>query len=131
VARSGTSLFLGLGAVALLVGAVGIANVMVIAVLERRGEIGLRRAIGARRGHIAAQYLGESVLLAFLGGIAGSAIGATITLVAARGHDWTPTLPALALWGGPSVAAIIGAAAGLYPAIRAAHLAPTDALRTR
>jgi putative ABC transport system permease protein len=131
VARSGTSLFLGLGAVALLVGAVGIANVMVIAVLERRGEIGLRRAIGARRRHIAAQYLGESVLLAFLGGIAGSAIGAAITLVAARGHDWTPTLPALALWGGPAVAAIIGAAAGLYPAIRAAHLAPTDALRTR
>jgi len=129
VARSGTELFLGLGAVVLLVGALGIANVMVIAVLERRGEIGLRRAIGARRRHIGIQFLGESVLLAFLGGAAGSVTGAVITIAAARSQDWSPTLPALAVWGGPAVAAVIGAAAGLYPAIRAARLAPTDALR--
>jgi len=130
VARSGTELFLGLGAVALLVGAIGIANVMVIAVLERRNEIGLRRALGARRRHIGVQFLAESVLLAFLGGTLGAIIGAAITFVAAQDRQWTPTLPSLALWGGPAAAVVIGAVAGLYPAIRAARLAPTDALRT-
>ena len=130
VARSGTELFLGLGAVALLVGAIGIANVMVIAVLERRNEIGLRRALGARRRHIGLQFLAESVLLAFVGGALGAIVGAAITFVAAQGQQWTPTVPPLALWGGPAAAVLIGAIAGLYPAIRAARLAPTDALRT-
>jgi putative ABC transport system permease protein len=130
VARSGTGLFLGLGAVALLVGAIGIANVMVIGVLERRAEIGLRRALGARRGHVAAQFLTESVLLAAIGGTAGVAIGAGITGVVAYTRDWTPSVPAPALWGGLVAAVAIGAVAGLYPASRAARMAPTDALRT-
>jgi putative ABC transport system permease protein len=130
VARAGTGLFLGLGAVALLVGAIGIANVMVIAVLERRAEIGLRRALGARRGHIAAQFLTESVLLAAAGGGAGLAIGAAITGVVASTHAWMPILPPIALWGGSAAALVIGALAGLYPATRAARQAPSAALRT-
>jgi putative ABC transport system permease protein len=130
VARSGTGLFLGLGAVALLVGAIGIANVMVIGVLERRTEIGLRRALGARRGHVAVQFLTESVLLAVIGGAAGLTIGAGITATVASTRDWTPSVPPLALWGGFAAAVVIGAVAGLYPASRAARLAPTEALRT-
>jgi putative ABC transport system permease protein len=130
VARSGTGLFLGLGAVALLVGAIGIANVMVIGVLERRAEIGLRRALGARRGHVAAQFLTESVLLAAIGGTAGLAIGSGITIAVASTRGWTAAVPSLALWGGLAAAVGIGAVAGLYPAARAARLAPTEALRT-
>ncbi|HZM82393.1 MAG TPA: ABC transporter permease [Candidatus Limnocylindrales bacterium] len=130
VARSGTGLFLGLGGVALLVGALGIANLMVIAVLERRTEIGLRRALGARRGHIAAQFLTESLLLAFLGGVCGVVLGVAATAIASLARDWTVTVPALAVWGGLGAALLIGALAGLYPATRAARLAPTDALRT-
>ena len=130
VARSGTGLFLGLGAVALLVGALGIANLMVIAVLERRTEIGLRRALGARRVHIAAQFLTESLLLAFLGGVCGVALGTAATAIASVARDWTVTVPPLAIWGGLGAALLIGALAGLYPAARAARLAPTDALRT-
>jgi putative ABC transport system permease protein len=130
VARSGTGLFLGLGAVALLVGAIGIANVMVIGVLERRAEIGLRRAMGARRGHVAAQFLTESVLLAVIGGTAGLVIGIGITTAVAHTRGWAPSVPSLALWGGLAAAVGIGAVAGLYPATRAARLAPTEALRT-
>jgi putative ABC transport system permease protein len=130
VAQSGTGLFLGLGAIALLVGAIGIANIMVIAVLERHAEIGLRRALGARRRHIAAQFLTESVLLGALGGATGLALGAAVTAVIAYTRDLTPTVPPLALWTGLAAALAIGALAGLYPATRAARLAPTDALRS-
>jgi putative ABC transport system permease protein len=125
-----TALFLGLGAVALLVGGVGIANVMVISVLERRSEIGLRRALGATRRHISVQFLSESLLLAGAGGIAGAVLGALVTLAYAASRGWTPAVPPEALAGGAAAALAIGAVAGLYPAVRAARLSPTDALRT-
>jgi putative ABC transport system permease protein len=125
-----TSLFLGLGAVALLVGGVGIANVMVISVLERRSEIGLRRALGATRRHISAQFLTESLLLALLGGVAGAALGAAVTTGYALSQDWPAVVPPVALLGALGAAVAIGAIAGLYPATRAARLAPTEALRS-
>jgi putative ABC transport system permease protein len=125
-----TSLFLGLGAVALLVGGVGIANVMVISVLERRSEIGLRRALGATRRHISVQFLSESLLLAAAGGVAGALLGALVTLAYASSRGWTAAVPPEALAGGAGAALAIGAVAGLYPAVRAARLSPTDALRT-
>jgi putative ABC transport system permease protein len=125
-----TALFLGLGAVALLVGGVGIANVMVISVLERRSEIGLRRALGATRRHIASQFLTESLLLAVLGGVAGAALGATVTAVYALSRGWPAVIPPLALAGALAAALAIGAVAGLYPALRAARLPPTEALRS-
>jgi putative ABC transport system permease protein len=125
-----TSLFLGLGAVALLVGGVGIANVMVISVLERRSEIGLRRALGATKGHVRAQFLAESLILAVAGGAAGVALGAAITVAYANGRGWDAVLPWVVPAGGLGAAIAIGAVAGLYPAMRAARLAPTDALRS-
>ena len=123
-------LLLGLGAVALLVGGVGIANVMVISVLERRSEIGLRRAIGASRRHVAEQFLTEAVLLSALGGLAGTFIGIAATMIYAASQHWSIQIPAVALYGGVSAALFIGAIAGLYPSIRAARLSPTEALRT-
>jgi putative ABC transport system permease protein len=116
--------------VALLVGGIGIANVMVIAVLERRSEIGLRRALGATRAHIAAQFLTEAVILGVLGGAAGLLAGTVITEIVARTRHWTPLIPPQALWGGIAVAVAIAALAGLYPASRAARLSPAEALRT-
>jgi putative ABC transport system permease protein len=119
-----------LGAVALLVGGVGIANVMVISVLERRSEIGLRRALGATRRHVGVQFLAESLLLAACGGICGTLLGAAVTIGYAQSEGWTATVPAIALAGGVGVAVAVGAVAGLYPALRAARLSPTEALRT-
>ena len=130
VADATTSLFLGLGAVALLVGGIGIANVMVISVLERRGEIGLRRALGAARHHVAAQFLVESLLLATLGGAAGVGLGSLATLAVALQRGWPPLVPPAAIAAGVGAALLIGTIAGLYPAQRAARLSPTDALRT-
>ncbi|MGH3133491.1 MAG: ABC transporter permease [Gaiellaceae bacterium] len=125
-----TSLFLGLGAVALLVGGVGIANVMVISVLERRSEIGLRRALGAAKGHIRLQFLAESLMLAATGGAAGVALGTLITVVYAANRGWDAVVPWYVPFGGVAAAIAIGAVAGLYPAMRAARLAPTEALRS-
>jgi putative ABC transport system permease protein len=121
-------LFLGLGAVALLVGAVGVANIMVISVLERRSEIGLRRALGATRGHIRIQFLSEAILLALIGGIAGVLFGAAATAIYASTKHWAIVIPAEAWAGGLAAALLIGAAAGLLPALRAARLSPTQAL---
>ncbi|HSZ15088.1 MAG TPA: ABC transporter permease [Solirubrobacteraceae bacterium] len=123
-------LFLGLGAVALLVGAVGVANIMVISVLERRSEIGLRRALGARRGQIRAQFLSEAILLALGGGAAGVCLGALATAIYASAKGWAVVIPVSAWAGGFGAALLIGAVAGLVPAIRAARLAPAEALRT-
>jgi putative ABC transport system permease protein len=123
-------LFLGLGAVSLLVGAVGVGNIMLIGVLERRSEIGLRRALGATKGQIRTQFLAEAILLALLGGAAGVTAGALATAVYAATKDWATTIPTLAWAGGLSAAIAIGAIAGLLPALRAARLSPTEALRT-
>ena len=130
VVSGSNELFLGLGAIVLLVGAIGIANVMIIAVLERRSEIGLRRALGATRHHIALQFVAESVVLSALGGAAGvlSGVAATAGLAAAR--HWTVLIPGYGIWGGMAGAIVIGALAGLYPAIRAARMSPAEALRT-
>jgi putative ABC transport system permease protein len=123
------TLLLGLGLVALLVGGVGIANVMVISVLERRGEIGLRRALGATRPDIAGQFLSESLLLSLLGGLTGAAIGVAVTAGYSAIKTLPTTLSATALGGGIGAALTIGAVAGIYPALRASRLAPTEALR--
>ena len=130
VNTSYTALFLGLGAVALLVGGIGIANMMVISVLERRSEIGLRRALGATKRHIWGQFLTESALLGFLGGLAGILIGVLVTAAYASSRGWAIVVPSYALFGGLAAALLIGALAGLYPAVRAARMSPTEALRT-
>jgi putative ABC transport system permease protein len=122
------TLFLGLGAVALLVGAVGVANIMVISVLERRSEIGLRRALGATKGHIRIQFLSEAILLALAGGAAGVALGAASVAIYAHAKGWTAVIPADAWAGGLAAALLIGAVAGLLPALKAARLSPTQAL---
>jgi putative ABC transport system permease protein len=123
-----STLFLGLGAVALLVGAIGVANIMVISVLERRSEIGLRRAIGATRGHIRIQFLAEAIALSVLGGIAGVIAGIAAVASYAHGRGWLIVIPTEAWAGGLAAAILIGALAGLLPAIRAARLSPTEAL---
>ncbi|MER7545440.1 ABC transporter permease [Actinomadura sp.] len=123
-----TGLLLGLGAVALLVGGVGVANTMVISVLERRAEIGLRRSLGATRGQIRTQFLAESLLLSLLGGIGGAFAGALVTAGYAAYQGWPVVIPAWAVLGGMAATLLIGAVAGLYPAIRASRLSPTEAL---
>jgi putative ABC transport system permease protein len=122
------TLYLGLGAVALLVGAIGVANIMVISVLERRSEIGLRRALGATRGQIRSQFLAEAILLSLTGGAVGVVIGAAATAVYAHGHGEAVVVPVQAWASGLAAALLIGALAGLLPAIRAARLSPTQAL---
>jgi putative ABC transport system permease protein len=124
------SLFLGLGVVALIVGAVGVANIMIISVLERRSEIGLRRALGATQAQIRAQFLGESILLAVIGGVVGVIAGIVATAVYAGSKDWAVVIPVEAWAGGIVAAILIGACAGLVPAVRASRLPPTVALRT-
>jgi len=126
--RAFTGLLLGLGAVALLVGGVGVANTMVISVLERRAEIGLRRSLGATQGQIRLQFLAESLLLSTLGGAGGVMLGILVTGVYATTQGWPTVVPAWAMAGGVLATVVIGAVAGLYPAVRAARLAPTEAL---
>jgi putative ABC transport system permease protein len=121
-------LFLGLGGVALLVGAIGVANIMIISVLERRSEIGLRRALGATKGHIRTQFLSEAILLGLLGGAVGVALGVTSTAIYAHTKHWATVIPTAAWTGGIAASLIIGALAGLIPALRAARLSPTQAL---
>jgi putative ABC transport system permease protein len=124
------SLFLGLGLVALIVGAVGVANIMIISVLERRSEIGLRRALGATRAQIRTQFLTESILLAVIGGLVGVLAGAAATAVYAGSKGWAVVIPVEAWSGGIAAAILIGAFAGLMPAVRASRMPPTVALRT-
>lgn len=125
-----TGLLLGLGAVALLVGGVGVANTMVISVLERRPEIGLRRSLGATRGQVRNQFLAESLLLSAIGGVGGVVLGIAVTSAYAFSQDWPTVVPAWVMGGGVGATLVIGAIAGLYPALRAARLAPTEALST-
>ncbi|MBP2707959.1 ABC transporter permease [Microbispora sp. RL4-1S] len=125
-----TNLLLGLGAVALLVGGVGVANTMVISVLERRKEIGLRRSLGATRGQVRLQFLAESLLLSALGGVAGAVLGGLATAGYATSRGWPPVVPAWAFAGAVGATLVIGTLAGLYPAMRAARLSPTVALST-
>jgi putative ABC transport system permease protein len=124
------SLFLGLGVVALIVGAVGVANIMIISVLERRSEIGLRRALGATKSQIRTQFLAESILLAVIGGVVGVLAGAAATAVYASSKNWAVVIPVEAWSGGIVSAILIGAFAGLMPAVRASRMPPTVALRT-
>jgi putative ABC transport system permease protein len=122
------ALFLGLAAVALLVGGIGVANTMVISVLERRSEIGLRRALGANRGQIRGQFLTESVALATLGGIAGTALGLLATAGYAAYHGWPVVIPLSSTLAGLGGAVLVGMVAGVYPSVRASRLTPTEAL---
>jgi putative ABC transport system permease protein len=122
-------LVLALGGVALLVGAIGIANVMVVGVLERRGEIGLRRALGATRPHVRGQFVTESVLLSGVGGLVGVLLGAGITVAYAASRGWAVVVPPTAVLGGLGASLLVGTLAGIYPAARAARLSPTEALR--
>jgi putative ABC transport system permease protein len=123
-----TGMLLGLGAVALLVGGVGVANTMVISVLERRSEIGLRRSLGATRGQVRVQFLAESLLLSALGGLGGVLIGTAVTALYASSREWPAVVPYWASAGGVAATLFIGAVAGLYPAVRASRLSPTEAL---
>lgn len=123
-----TGLLLGLRSIGLVVGGIGAANTMIISVMERRREVGLRRALGATRRHIAVQFLAEALLLSALGGLAGAGLGAVVTTVVAVANEWIPVVPPAALVVGVGATLVIGALAGLYPAVRAARTPPTLAL---
>lgn len=123
-----TGLLVGIGGVALLVGGIGVANTMVITVLERRAEVGVRRALGARRRNIRDQFLVESLLLSFLGGVAGVVIGLGVTITFAVSQGWPVAVPLWAVGGGLAATVVIGGISGLYPAARAARIPPTSAL---
>jgi len=126
--RALNGLLLGLGAVALVVGGIGIANTMVISVLERRAEVGLRRALGATRRQIRGQFLAESLLLSALGWAGGAVLGIAATAAYANTQRWPVVVPAWATAGGLAATLVIGALAGLLPAVRASRLSPTEAL---
>ena len=126
-----TTLLAGVGSIALLVGGIGVANTMIISVLERRREIGLRRALGAMRRHILIQFLAEALLLAGLGGALGCVIGVGVTYGMTAVNGWLFALPMLVVLAGLAVTVVIGAVAGLYPAIRASRTPPTAALNAQ
>ena len=123
-----TGMLVGLGSISLLVGAIGVANTMVISVIERRREIGLRRALGATRRHIRLQFVTEALVLSALGGVAGVALGTLVTGVVALANDWPPVVPPIVLVTGVGATLVVGAVAGLYPAVRASRTPPTAAL---
>lgn len=124
------SLFLVLGGVSLLVGAVGIANVTLVSVLERVGEIGVRRAMGAARRHIAAQFLTESMVLGLVGGVVGASVGTLVIVGISAARSWTPVLDSSLALAAPLVGGVVGLLAGVYPSLRAACLEPVEALRS-
>jgi ABC-type antimicrobial peptide transport system permease subunit len=130
VASDVNTLFLILGGVSLLVGAIGIANVTLVSVMERVGEIGLRRSLGASRGHIAAQFLAESGLLGLVGGAVGASLGVLVVVGVSISRTWTPVLDPWLPFAAPAAGAVVGLLSGLYPAGRAASLQPVDALRS-
>ncbi|WP_214417190.1 ABC transporter permease [Sphaerisporangium fuscum] len=123
------ALFLILGLVSLVVGAVGIANVTLVTVMERISEIGLRRALGAARRHIAAQFLLESTLIGTTGGVIGASLGVVAIVAVSAVKDWTPVLDVGLAAAAPAAGAVVGLLAGLYPSLRAARMEPVDALR--